>query len=136
MKTKEQILKWLNAQPWAIEFYKTVFTLRPNAKLIYNCRFIASAFSWIDSPEGLAVWAERDKEFRKWYKSEDKPTSWKEYCMTLSHTSFDAGYKLAIEKAAKWFEEYLFDDNRIDDWLRDSKALTNGRDKFLKDMGV
>lgn len=56
--------------------------------------------------------------------------------LTLSHASFDAGYKLAIEKAAKWFEEYLFDDNRIDDWLRDSKALTNGRDKFLKDMGV
>lgn len=81
MKTKEQILEWLNNQPWAIEFYKTVFTLRPNAKLIYNCRFIASAFSWIDSPEGLAVWAKRDKEFRKWYKSPNgKPMSWEEYC--------------------------------------------------------
>lgn len=55
--------------------------------------------------------------------------------MTLSHASFDAGYKLAIEKAAKWFEEYLWDNNIVD-WLRDSEVLENGRDKFLKDMGV
>lgn len=80
MKTKEQILKWLDAQLWAREFYRAVFTLRPNAKLIYNCRFIASAFSWTDSPQGLAVWVKRDKEFRKWYDSNDKPTSWEEYC--------------------------------------------------------
>lgn len=80
MKTKEQILDWLDKQPWANEFYKTVFTLRPNAKLIYNCRFIASAFSWTDSPQGLAVWMKRDKEFRDWYDSNDKPMSWEEYC--------------------------------------------------------
>lgn len=55
--------------------------------------------------------------------------------MTLSHASFDAGYKLAIERAAKWFEEYLWDNNIVD-WLRDSEVLENGRDKFLKDMGV
>lgn len=80
MKTKRQILKWIDAQPWANEFYKTVFTLRLNAKLIYNCRFITSAFSWTDSPQGLAVWAKRDKEFREWYDSNDKPMSWEEYC--------------------------------------------------------
>lgn len=53
---------------------------------------------------------------------------------TLSHVSFDAGYKAAIEKAADWFEKYLGDDNRIDDWCRDSKVLKNGREEFFKDM--
>ena len=72
-----------------------------------------------------------------WIKTQGEKLTIRNYeDMTLSHTSFDAGYKLAIEKAAKWFEEYLFDDNIIDDWLRNSKVLMNGRDKFLKDMGV
>lgn len=53
---------------------------------------------------------------------------------TLSHVSFNAGYKAAIEKAADWIEEYLGKDNRIDDWLRDSKVLKNGREEFFKDM--
>lgn len=48
--------------------------------------------------------------------------------------AYVAGYKDATEKAADWFEEYLEDDNRIDDWLRDSKVVENGRQKFLKFM--
>lgn len=53
---------------------------------------------------------------------------------TLSHVSFDAGYKAATEKAADWIEKYLGDGNTIDDWLRDSKVLENGMKVFFKYM--
>ena len=39
-----------------------------------------------------------------------------------------------IEKAAEWFEKYLFDIGYPDDWCRDSKNLISGRDKFIKAM--
>ena len=80
MKTKEQILDWLDEQPWASEFYKTVFTLRVNSNLSYNESFISNAFDWAATSSGIQVWANRDMEFRKWYNSNDKPMSWKEYC--------------------------------------------------------
>ena len=80
MKTKEQILDWLDEQPWASEFYKTVFTLRVNLSLSYNESFISNAFDWAATNSGIQVWAKRDTEFRKWYNSNDKPMSWKEYC--------------------------------------------------------
>ena len=80
MKTKEQILDWLDEQPWASEFYKTVFTLRVNLNLSYNESFISNAFDWAATNSGIQVWAKRDTEFRKWYNSNDKPMSWKEYC--------------------------------------------------------
>ena len=80
MKTKEQILDWLDEQPWASEFYKTVFTLRVNLSLSYNESFISKAFDWAKTKSGISVWMKRDMEFRKWYNSNDKPLSWKEYC--------------------------------------------------------
>lgn len=80
MKTKEQILDWLDEQPWASEFYKTVFTLRVNSNLSYNESFISNAFDWVKTKSGISVWMKRDMEFRKWYNSNDKPLSWEEYC--------------------------------------------------------
>ena len=80
MKTKEQILDWLDEQPWASEFYKTVFTLHVNLSLSYNESFISNAFDWAATNSGIQVWAKRDTEFRKWYNSNDKPMSWEEYC--------------------------------------------------------
>lgn len=78
MKTKEQILKWLDEQPWANEFYKTAFLRRIH---LYNDdRFISSAFIWEGTEEGKDVWEKRDEEFREWYDSNDKPMSWKVYC--------------------------------------------------------
>lgn len=49
--------------------------------------------------------------------------------------AFAEGYRLAIKRAADWFEKYLANDNRIDDWCRDSKAVESGKQKFLKFMG-
>ncbi len=80
MKTKEQILKWLDNQPWKGEFYEAVFTLRADLRLSYNDLFISTAFFWDKTEQGQGVWAEREYEFSKWYDSNDKPLSWEEYC--------------------------------------------------------
>ena len=39
-----------------------------------------------------------------------------------------------IKKAADWFQDYLFDIGYPDDWLRDSRVLVSGRDRFIKAM--
>lgn len=39
-----------------------------------------------------------------------------------------------IKKAADWFQDYLFDIGYPDDWLRDSRVLVRGRDRFIKAM--
>lgn len=80
MKTKEQILDWLDKQSWAREFYRAVFTLRTDLNLDYNNRFISSAFRWKLTEQGEEVWGQRDTEFRDWYNANDKPMSWAEYC--------------------------------------------------------
>lgn len=80
MKTKEQILKWLDEQPWKGEFYEAVFTLRDDLNLDYDEAFISRAFRWAKTEQGRDVWSIRDKAFRMWYKSNDKPLSWAQYC--------------------------------------------------------
>lgn len=79
MKSKEQILEWLDKQPWKGEFYEAAF-LCENPKITYNESFIQCAFYWSDTPQECAVWNIRDKVYQKWYNSDSKPTSWKEYC--------------------------------------------------------
>lgn len=80
MKSKEQILDWLNKQPWADEFHRAVFMLRSDLNLYYNESFISRAFRWDKTEQGKDAWIMRDKEFRQWYNSNDKPMSWEEYC--------------------------------------------------------
>lgn len=79
MKTKEQILAWLDKQPWKDEFYKAIF-LYGNQKRVYNVNFLISAFHWGKTIQGETIWSKRNKEYQKWYNSIGKPTSWKEYC--------------------------------------------------------
>lgn len=43
--------------------------------------------------------------------------------------------QIDIEKACKWFGEYLMDIGYPDDWYRDSKVLTSGEERFRKAMG-
>lgn len=80
MKTKEQILGWLDKQPWKGEFYEEAFINRIEEVASYNHNFICVAFDWAKTKSGTSVWLERDSEFRKWYNSNDKPMSWEEYC--------------------------------------------------------
>lgn len=79
MKTKEQILKWLDEQPWANEFYKEAFFDR-GFSIIYDEYFICGAFDWSATKSGARIWKQRDIVFRQWYTSNDKPMSWEEYC--------------------------------------------------------
>ena len=80
MKTKEQILEWLDKQPWKGEFYEEAFINRIEGVASYDHNFICVAFDWAKTKSGTSVWLERDSEFRKWYNSNDKPMSWEEYC--------------------------------------------------------
>ena len=79
MKTKEQILAWLDKQPWKDEFYKDIF-LYGNPKKVYNVNFLISAFHWGKTEQGETIWSKRNKEYQKWYNSTDKPMSLEEYC--------------------------------------------------------
>lgn len=79
MKTKEQILDWLDKQPWANEFYKEAFFDR-EFPIIYDKYLISRTFDWAFTKSGINVWKEHDSEFRRWYDSNDKPMSWEEYC--------------------------------------------------------
>lgn len=79
MKTKEQILDWLDKQPWKGEFYEASFFDHVNS-IAYDENFIYGAFDWAKTKSGTSVWAKRDMIFRKWYNSNDKPNSWEEYC--------------------------------------------------------
>ena len=39
-----------------------------------------------------------------------------------------------VDKACKWFEEYLFELGFPDDWLRESPNLISGEQRFRKAM--
>lgn len=78
MKTKEQILKWLDKQPWKNEFYENC--VKYGAYPTYDEDFITTAFDYELTAQGNEVWSRRSVEYAKWYASNDKPMSWKEYC--------------------------------------------------------
>ena len=80
MKTKEQIWEWLGKQPWKDEFYAEAFINRLDTVTSYNEDFIVRAFCWAFAKSGTDVWAKRNADFRSWFDSNDKPTSWEEYC--------------------------------------------------------
>lgn len=79
MKTKKQILEWLNEQPWKNEFYEEAFFDR-GLSFIYDEYFICGVFYWSATKSGAGIWKQRDIVFRQWYNSNDKPMSWEEYC--------------------------------------------------------
>lgn len=79
MKTKEQILEWLDKQPWKGEFYEALF-FEPVKSITYDDSFISGAFEWKKTKSGKSVWMKRDMEFLMWYYVNDKPMSWDEYC--------------------------------------------------------
>lgn len=81
MKTKEQILEWLDKQPWKGEFYEATF-LCDNIVVgrVFSKYFICHAFDWGKTKQGESVWEARNEEYLKWYNAKDKPMSWEEYC--------------------------------------------------------
>lgn len=79
MKTKEQILEWLDKQSWKNKFYEAVF-LYGDKEMDYDKDFLIYAFCWDETVEGKDVWLDRNKEYQKWYNSNNHPRSWEEYC--------------------------------------------------------
>ena len=79
MKTKEQILEWLDKQPWKNEFYENYFKIK-RFEPEYTQRFLLGIFSFNESSQGFDVWKSRNEEYQKWYNSNDNPMSWEEYC--------------------------------------------------------
>ena len=103
MKTKEQILKWLDKQPWKGEYYEAVFQQLPT-KIDYDINFLATAFNWRGTTQGLDVWRNREREYQVWYDSDGKPMSWEEYCANnpLKENDFYIGgncnaYRIEVE---------------------------------------
>ncbi len=78
MKTKEQILEWLDKQPWKNEFYENC--VKYGAFPTYDDTFIYEIFPFKGTKQGVAIWESRNTEYLKWYTSNDKPMSWEEYC--------------------------------------------------------
>ena len=77
MKTKEQILEWLDKQPWKNEFYEKFFK-DESYDTYWNANFIKYSLDWNESD--LTIWRSRNEEYQNWYNSNDKPMSWEEYC--------------------------------------------------------
>lgn len=77
MKTKEQILAWLDRQPWKEEFYEAIVT---QSSLINYSEDFLNCFEWSLTKQDVDTWTERNEEYLKWYDAEDKPSSWEEYC--------------------------------------------------------
>ena len=80
MKTKEQILKWLDDQPWKGEFFEEVFLDGSRYQIFYNEDFIIGAFCWASTKSGKTVWGLRNKKYLQWYNEDGRPTTWEEYC--------------------------------------------------------
>ena len=80
MKTKEQILEWLDKQPWKGEFYEEIFLSEYKYQIFYNEDFIIGAFCWDSTKSGKTVWGLRNKEYLEWYNEAGRPTTWEEYC--------------------------------------------------------
>lgn len=90
MKTKEQILEWLDRQSWKNEFYEAVFLFSAHIPdELYDIDFIENVFDWAETKQGITTWNERNDEYKKWYDSENKPLSWKEYCEQYPITKND-----------------------------------------------
>ena len=80
MKTKEQILDWLDEQPWKGEFYEEVFFYGSKDHISYNKDFIKGAFCWGYTKSGKTVWGLRHETYLQWYNTSGRPNTWEEYC--------------------------------------------------------
>lgn len=79
MKTKEQIIDYINSQPWKNAFYENAFN--GGATPIYDEHIISDLFIWLNTKEGTEFWQKVNDDYKKWFYSEEHAvTSWKEYC--------------------------------------------------------
>lgn len=79
MRTKEQILAWLDNQPWKGDFYENCVK-QGVEDTRYDEDFILMSFLWSATKQGSKYWDKIDAEYRKWYDSDSRPFSQEECC--------------------------------------------------------
>ena len=92
MRTKKEILDYIDSQPWKDKFYKNTFESECNTKS-FDDLLIDSAFYWDDTKEGAGFWKEIAEKYQKWYNAKKHAvTSWEEYCEKVPVTNEDYYY--------------------------------------------
>ena len=92
MRTKKEILDYINSQPWKDKFYKYAFESERETKSLDDS-LIDSAFYWGDTKEGTRFWTEVAEKYRKWYNTKQHAvTSWEEYCEKVPVTNNEYYY--------------------------------------------
>lgn len=99
MKTREQIIKWLEEQPFKNEFYENCFKHKTK-DVIYDEDFIFTSFWWSSTEQGYKYWDKINTEYRKWYCS-SKPKSWKEYC-DMDNTVLKSDIQVVVQTNKKY----------------------------------
>lgn len=116
MKTKEQILEWLDKQPWKNEFYENLLD-RKLSLSEENSSFLYGSFDFASSPQGIRTWLSRNDEYLKWYNSNDKPMSWEEYC----EQNPLVGYECFISSDCSIIQSYLKTER---DFAKDANVMS------------
>ena len=92
MRTKKEILDYIDRQPWRDKFYKNAFEYGRETKS-FDDSLIEGIFYWADTEEGTSFWEEIAEKYRKWYNAKEHAvTSWEEYCEKVPVTNEDYYY--------------------------------------------
>ena len=92
MRTKKEILDYIDSQSWRDKFYKNIFESEHGTKS-FDISLIDLAFYWRNTEEGANFWKEIAEKYRKWYEEKKHAvTSWEEYCEKVPVTNEDYYY--------------------------------------------
>ena len=67
MRTKKEILDYIDSQSWRDKFYKNIFESEHGTKS-FDISLIDLAFYWRNTEEGANFWKEIAEKYRKWYE--------------------------------------------------------------------
>lgn len=92
MRTKKEILNYIDSQPWGNKFYKYAFESECEIES-FDETIIDCAFSWVSTEEGMGFWSKIAKTYRNWYNAKEHAvTSWEEYCEKVPVTNNEYYY--------------------------------------------
>lgn len=107
MKTKEQIINWLDKQSFSDKFYKNVAL--QGYKLYFTENFISSAFAWGDTSEGVIFWGKVEKDYINWFNS----SSLDDYIFISSKVNIPLSKTRTFKKLDILNKLYIIRDNRV-----------------------
>lgn len=143
MKTKEEIVKWLNQHDWYQSFEKNTIYYHKKTFDKYFSEIINSnkqallirgAFEWIDSQEGVRYWGKINEEYLKWLKTmkqtieievpEGKKAVWKDGKVVLEDIMPE------LPELPKTWEEFC-----DKSWVKSGEAYIE-RDSKIQDIHI